>query len=83
MANLYNEIADMFMESLAGQMSGITRDDFMARLKQQCPDEKSLSVFYSTVQTQANAMVADAQSRAEKSGSTIVGIAYPVTPDLH
>lgn len=79
MMNTYDEIADIFMQSLAAQVSGVTREQFIARLKEKCPTEADARRFFEQTQVQAKESLAHAEMEAAKHGGKIVGIAYPTS----
>lgn len=83
MPTLYDEIADLFMASLAGQLSGVTREMFIERMKATYPTEEGLRKFYDSLQQQAQAMVAQVERQAAANGSRVVGVAYPIPNERH
>lgn len=51
----HEELADLFFNTMVGQMSNVTRDEFLARLRANMPTQEALSAWqrasYGTMQT--------------------------------
>jgi len=76
--SIYDEIADLFMASLAGEVSGVTREQFIDRVRKQWPTEKIAREQFDILQKRAAVDVAKAERDAAARGQKIVGIGYPV-----
>ena len=79
MATLYEETADLMLTTMAGQYTGLTRDQFIELFKQKFPVESELRTFLTTVRQQAEASIAEAQAHLKPGQSIMVGI--PVKPE--
>lgn len=76
MADHYEKYADIFMSSMAGEMSGLTKGQFIALCKSKFPDEVAFA-------KQMEALTAHAQMQIEKARAQLkpghtLGIAYPI-----
>ena len=76
--SIYDEMTDMFMSSLAGEISGLTRDEFMARIRAEWPDEEIARAAFERLKRAALRMQEQAEAEAARRGAKIVGIGYPV-----
>lgn len=79
--SIYDEMADLFMSSLAGEMSGLTRDEFLAKLKTEWPDEEIARAAYERLKRAALRMQQEAENAAAARGAKIVGIGYRIDDD--
>lgn len=75
---VYDDIADIFMSSLAAQVSGVTRAEFIARIREKWPTEEEARAGFESIRKMASAKLDEAQREAMKRNARIVGIAYPV-----
>lgn len=76
--NAYDELADLMMQSLASQLGGWSRDQVMAAMRAQFPDEAQLRAFADSLRAQAEAQVAAAQASLPPGHE--LAIAYAVEP---
>lgn len=75
---VYDEIADMFMQSLAAQVAGVSRTDLIKHLRATWPTEDEARKGWEQVKARADATVKAFEREAAARGQTIIGIAYPV-----
>lgn len=66
------------MGTMAGELSGVTREQFIERFKKLYPTEESARAVYSEMQKQAEAAQAKAEKDAAARGMKVVGIGYRV-----
>lgn len=78
MPDAYEEFAELFMNSLAGQMAGLSKEQVIAKFRFTFPDEAQFRAHVATLQATAEQQVAAAQAQL-KPGQQL-GIAYPVPP---
>lgn len=76
MADPYEQYADIFMSSMAGQMSGLTKEQLMVLLKTKFPVEAEFVKSMEALSAHAEMQIAQAQAQL-KPGQTL-GIAYPI-----
>lgn len=76
MANAYEEMADIMMDTVAIQMSGITRQDLISRFKAKFPVESDFQEFLTMTRTVAEMQFA-AATAALQPGQTLA-IAWPL-----
>jgi hypothetical protein len=62
MADIYEKTADIFLSSMAGQMSGMTRDQLIAHFKKRFPCENEFKAVVEAAKLQAEAAVLEAQA---------------------
>jgi hypothetical protein len=79
--SIYEEMADLFMNSLAGETSGITRDEFIAKVRAEWPDEEIARAGFERLKRAALRQVEQAEAEAAARGQKIVGIGYPVAKE--
>lgn len=79
MSNAYEEFADMFMSTLAGQMTGMNRDEVIALLKSRMPNEEEFRQHMISISQMVEEQVA--QIQAAFSGESTVVI--PRNSTLH
>ena len=79
--NVYEEMADLFMQSLAGEMAGLTREEFIAKVRAEWPDEEVARAGFERLKRAALRQVEQAEAEAAKRGQKIVGIGYPVAKE--
>lgn len=79
MSNAYEEFADMFMSTLAGQMTGMNRDEVIALLKSRMPNEEEFRQHMISISQMVEEQVA--QIQAALSGESTVVI--PRNSTLH
>lgn len=72
----YEKYADIFMSSMAGEMSGLTKDQFVVLCKSKFPDEAEFVKTMAALTATAEAQIAQAQAQL-KPGQKL-GIAYPI-----
>ena len=75
---IYDEIADMFMASLAGQISGVSREEFIMRVKTKYPSEDEARAFFEAALSRGRAFAEQAERDAIARGVRIIGIGYQV-----
>ncbi|TYK70296.1 hypothetical protein FSY45_24865 [Comamonas sp. Z1] len=78
MATLYEETADLMLTTMAGQYTGLTRDQFIELFKQKFPNEADLRTVIATARQQAETAIAEAQAQLKPGQSIMIGI--PVKP---
>ena len=78
MTNFYEQVADVFMATMAGELSGVTREQFIARFKKRYPTEDAARAVYSEMQKQAEAAQAKAEKDAAARGMKVIGLGYRV-----
>ena len=71
--DIYSEVADTMLKSVAGQMSGLNKEQLVALMKAQHPDENTFRAFVQTMQIMAQAKVDEAMEKA-KAGANMVEI---------
>lgn len=76
MADHYEKYADIFMSSMAGEMSGLTKDQFIVLCKSKFPDEAAFVKQMEALTAHAEMQIEQAQAKL-KPGQTL-GIAYPI-----
>lgn len=76
--SIYEEMADVFMSSLAAQVTGLTREQFIASVRAKWPDENTARKMFVTMRRQAEQAVERAKADAAERGCAIVGVAVPV-----
>lgn len=76
MADPYEKYAEIFMSSMAGEMSGLSKDQFIALCKTKFPDEAAFVKQMEALTAHAEMQIAQAQAQL-KPGQTL-GIAYPI-----
>lgn len=79
--SIYEDMADLFMGSLAGELSGVTRDEFIAKVRAEWPDEEIARAGFERLKRAALRQVEQAEAEAAKRGAKIVGIGYPVAKE--
>jgi hypothetical protein len=75
-ADPYEKYADIFMSSMAGEMSGLTKEQFIALCKSKFPDEVAFAKQMDSLAAAAEKHIEQAQAQL-KPGETL-GIAYPI-----
>lgn len=75
---IYDDIADVFMASLTAQMSGITRADFLRRIRTAWPTEDEARKHWAELCKRGEAFAEQAERDAKARGNTIIGVGYPV-----
>jgi anthranilate phosphoribosyltransferase len=78
MRTVYDEIADVFMTSLAAEVSGVTRGEIMRRMREKWPTEEQARAAFEEMSRQAEALADEARRDAAKRGHVVVGIGYRV-----
>ena len=76
MADPYEQYADIFMSSLAGEMSGLSKAQFIALCKTKWPIQTEFVAMMASLQGHAEMQVEQAQAKLQP-GQTL-GIAYPI-----
>jgi hypothetical protein len=76
--SIYDEIADVFMRSLAGELSGITREQFIAHVRAKWPTEDEARKGFEELRGRATRELNEAMRDAAARGKAIVGIGYKV-----
>ena len=76
MSDIYEETADIFMSSLAGQMSGMSRDQLIAHFKRQFPSEAAFKATVDSARKQAETILKEAQ--ASLSPGQVLAFGYAV-----
>lgn len=76
MADAYDKYADIFMSSMAGEMSGLTKEQFTSICKAKFPVESEFVKSMEVLTAHAEMQIAQAQAQL-KPGETL-GIAYPM-----
>lgn len=76
MADAYEKYADIFMSSMSGQMSGLTKAQFVARLKDKFPNEAVFVVQMEALTAQAEMQIAQAQAQLKP--GQVLAVAYPI-----
>lgn len=61
----HEDAAEMFFSSMTGQMSGVTREQFMAKLTATYPDQPSLTRHLAAYLAAFDAMVAPGSNRMQ------------------
>jgi hypothetical protein len=74
--DFYDQVADVFMASLAAELSGVTRAQFLERFKKMYPTVEAARVAYRELQERAEAMQKKAEEDAAARGMKVVGIGY-------
>ena len=84
MADSYEKYADIFMSSMAGEMSGLSKVQFIALCKSKFPDEAAFVKQMEELTEFAEMQIAQAQAQLKPGQS--LDIAYPIdapTGPLH
>jgi hypothetical protein len=76
MSDAYEQFADVFMGTLAGQMAGLTRDQFIAQCKAKYPDPKAFADLIAQITAVAEKQVTQAQASLKP--GQVLGVAYPL-----
>lgn len=78
----YEEFADLFMGTLAGEMSGLSRDQFLDLMKQRFPDESAFVRHMQDLQAVAQAQISQATAKLKPGQELAVGysVDQPVGP---
>lgn len=74
MSDPYEKFADLFMTTLAGQMTGLSRDQFVSVCRERYPDPADFERTIAMVTAQAQVQVDKAMSELRPGES--VGVAY-------
>ena len=80
MASSYDNIADMMLTTMAGEFSGLNRDEMVSLLKAKFPDETMLRSYTDSLQAHIEQQIDQLQARLQH-GQTMA-FAYPVHPVL-
>lgn len=76
MTDPYETYTDVFMSSLAGEMSGLSKEQFLALLKTKFPNEADFVATMEALAAHAGMQIEQAQAKL-KPGQTL-GIGYPL-----
>jgi hypothetical protein len=79
--DIYDEIADMFMSSLAAEVAGVSRAELMEHLRAKWPTEYEARQGFAEIKARATTTVNELQREAAKRRKVVIGIAYPVKKD--
>lgn len=80
MSDIYAEMADLMLTTMAGQMAALTHEQLVQTFKAKFPNEGDFRVFVETIKAQAAVMVQQAQDSCPEGREVAVG--YLVgTPD--
>lgn len=84
----YEEFADLFLSTLVGQSTGLTRVQFIDLCKARFPSEDAFEAHVIDVQARAASLMANARARLESEGRLAVAIPIDLAdsntrPTLH
>lgn len=74
MADAYEEMADMMVTSLAGELAGLSREQFIEVFKSKFPVEDDFRALVETTKAQGKAMVAKAQAQLQPGQELAIAI---------
>ena len=77
----YDKYADIFMGSMAGQMSGLTREQFIQTCKTKFPVEADFIKMAEAIAAQAQQHIA--QAEASLKPGQVLAVAYPIKTPQH
>lgn len=69
------------MSTMAGELSGVTREQFIERFKKLYPTEEAARAVYRAMQKNAEDMAKQAEQDAAARGMKVVGIGYRADKD--
>ena len=76
MTDPYEKYADIFMSSMAGEMSGLTKVQFIALCKSKFPDEAAFVKQMDALTAHAEMQIAQAQAQLKP--GHVLAVAYPI-----
>ena len=72
MNDAYEEFADMFMNTLTGQMTGMTRDEVIALLKSRMPNEEEFRQHMIGISRMVEEQMAQIQSALSGENTVVI-----------
>jgi len=76
MKDPYEQYANIFMSSMAGEMSGLTKEQVIALCKTKWPTQTEFVAMMASLENHAETQIE--QARAQLKPGQTLGIAYPI-----
>ena len=80
MPTLYEEMADLMLTTLAGEMAGLNREQFIALFKSKFPNETEFRTLVEATKAQGEAAIAQAQAQLPPGHTLIMAIPINESP---